>query len=271
MQSQLRNYHKMKGVHTMKTLSLILLLSLGMTVFSGGAAHASSNYEEQSYAVENPSSITAIRLTEVDVPVEVLSSGDDSMHVSYYTSEYEKYEIEVHDSTLHITKKISFHWFISVEPPEEVKLTLYLPVNYAGDMEATAADGNIHIGEVPFSRLSVKTGDGGISISKTQIAEDVICETLDGDIKIDGVSATDMKLKTMDGDISFDRPAIANSLSCRAVDGDIEGTLVGQASDYTLIVKTADGDSNIASGGSGAKQCELKTIDGDVTVAFEGN
>ena len=210
-------------------------------------------------------------LTEVDVPVEILPSGDESMHVEYYTSEHEKYEIDVHDNMLHIAKKISFSWFISWETPDKVKLTLYLPAGYAGDLEATAADGDIHIGNVPLSRLSVKTGDGDIFMRKTQIAGDATCKTFDGDIRIDEVSATNMKLQTTDGDISLTRPAITNSLSCGAADGDIEGMLAGQASDYTFVVKTADGDSNIASGGSGAIQCELKTIDGDVTVAFEDN
>lgn len=228
-------------------------------------------HEHYTYTVENPSAIRSIALTDVDARIEVLSSGDGSMYASYFESDKEEYEIEEDGDTLYIRKKIQLiiGLFMFRKSPANVKLTMYLPVGYDGALSAATADGDIEIDGVTMSALDVKTADGDISVDRSHIHGSVACKTHDGDIAAHSITAAEASFKTTDGDILLDRPIIGNRIFCRATDGDVKGVLAGRASDYTFHVRTMDGRSNITSGGKGKTVCEIKTMDGDIEVAFE--
>lgn len=255
----------------MKKARIFALLTLSLALLAGGSALAADRYEEQSYTVQDPLVIQSIDITDTDVPIEVRPSGDDSMHVSYFTSEYEKYEIGVDDGTLRIVKKESFRigFFWDIWHHEKVKLTLYLPDAYAGALQVETSDGDIRIEGITASAAVITASDGDIHISKSRFGGDADIKTFDGDIRVDKIEANGLSVQTNDGDMFIDRPVVESGLSCRAFDGDIEGTLAGSAADYTLTVQTADGNSNITSGGTGTKQCDIKTVDGDIAIFFE--
>lgn len=228
-------------------------------------------YEQYTYTVENPSAIRSIVLTDADVPVEVLSSGDSSMHANYFESDKEKYDIEIDGDTLYIRKKVQFMigFFMFRNSPDDMRLTMYLPVGYAGELNIATADGDIRVYGVTASDVAMKTTDGNIIVNRSHINGNATCKTIDGGITVGSITASGVFLKTTDGDILLDRPLISSKLSCRAVDGDIKGLLAGRPSDYTFIVRTGDGHSNIISGGKGRTYCEVKTTDGDIEVSFE--
>lgn len=228
-------------------------------------------HEQHTYTAPNPSAIHTIVLMDADVPIEVFSSGDDSMHVSYFESDKEEYKIEASGETLYIRKKIqlTIGLFMFHKNPDHVKLTMYLPVGYDGSLSVTTADGDILVHGVTLSELTAKTVDGHIVIDKSHIIGSVACKTQDGDITVGAITACEVSLKTTDGDILLDRPLVSGKLSCRATDGDIKGMLAGRPSDYTFSVRTMDGHTNITSGGNGKTHCELKTMDGNIKVSFE--
>lgn len=228
-------------------------------------------YERNTYTVENPSAITSVVLMDADVSVEVLSSGDDSMHAVYYESDKEWYDIEVVEGTLYIKKKVQFMVgiFMFRKEPDYVKLTVHLPEGYAGSLGVTTADGDIRVYGITASDIAIKTADGNIAVNRSHISGTASCRTVDGDIAVGGITATEVLLKTTDGDIVLDRPLVSNRLSCRTTDGGIKGLLAGRASDYTFSVRTVDGRSNIASGGTGKTACELKVTDGKINISFE--
>lgn len=228
------------------------------------------NHTQHTYRVENPIAIKSVVLSDVDVSVEVLSSGDGSMYATYFTSDREKYDIEVEDGTLYIKKRVRIlaGFLAFLDALKGVKLTMYLPDEYAGELRVTTVDGDITVRGVTVSSLAVKTTDGDITVSRMHIDGSLECKTLDGDIAVGGITAAEALLKTTDGDITLDRPIISDRLSCRAADGDITGVLAGRMSDYTFSVRTGDGDTNVASGGTGKTLAEIKTADGDVALSF---
>lgn len=230
-------------------------------------------YERFTYDVQNPAGINAIVLTDADVPIEVLPSGDSTMHATYFESDKEKYDIEVDGDTLYIRKRIRLMigLFMFRDNPDDVKLTMYLPEGYAGELSVASADGDIRVFGVSMANVSIKTADGDISLNRSHINGSIACKTIDGDISVGGITASEASLKTTDGDIMLDRPLISNRVTCRTTDGDVKGLLAGRASDYTFAVKTIDGRSNIASGGTGRTFCEMKTTDGNIKVLFADN
>lgn len=228
-------------------------------------------YEQHTYTAQNPSAIRSVVLTDTDVPVEVLSSGDSAMYATYFESDKEKYDIEVDGDTLYIRKKIRLmvDFFMFRSNPDDVKLTMYLPAGYAGELSVATADGDIRVYGVTVSGITIKATDGNIFVNRSHINGSAACKTIDGDIAVGGITASGVSLKTTDGDILLDRPLVSDRLSCRTTDGDIKGLLAGRASDYTFTVRTGDGRSNIASGGKGRTFCEVKTTDGNIKVSFE--
>lgn len=228
-------------------------------------------YERDTYIVQSPSAVRSVVIKDADVPVEILPSGDDSMHVIYYESEKEEYDIELEGDTLSITKRVHLMvgLFMFHREPEHVKLTVYLPTGYAGALSVTTSDGGIRIQEVTMSDVVAKTTDGSIEIDRSHIARSVTCTTTDGKITAGRLTAAEMSLKTTDGRIVLDCPRVSDRLTCRTTDGRIKGVLAGRASDYTFAVKTADGRTNIHTGGTGRTMCELRTTDGRIELSFE--
>ncbi|MDL2318040.1 DUF4097 domain-containing protein [Eubacteriales bacterium OttesenSCG-928-A19] len=255
-----------------KTRILVLLtLTVGLALFLGGSALAADRYEEQSYEVEDPAAIQSIDITDTDVPIEVRPSADGGMYVSYYTSEYVKYDIGVDNGTLHIIKREPIRIGISWDfwNHQSVKLTLFLPDGYTGSLQMETADGDIRIDSIAASGAILATSDGNVHISRCRFSGDADIKTFDGNIRMDMVEAANLTLQTNDGDIFIDRPIFEGSLACRAFDGNIGGTLTGSAADYTLAVMVADGHTNVSSGGNGAKLCDMKTMDGNIAIFFE--
>lgn len=255
----------------MKKISLLVLLTLSLALLLGGSAFAAEKYEEQSYEIKDPSAIHAIEITDTDVPIEIRPSGDGSMHVSYYTSEHEKYDVGVDNGTLHIIKRETFRFGIHWDfwNYQSVRLTLFLPDDYAGSLQLETADGDIRMDNVAASSAVISASDGNIHISRSQFSGNADIKTFDGNIRVEAIEVTNLTMQTNDGNIFFDRPVIGGELACRAFDGNIDGTLIGSAADYTLTVAVADGNSNITSGGAGATHCDIKTLDGDVSIFFK--
>lgn len=262
---------KERGTFLMKRTRMLILLALGLALLLGGSALAADQYEEQSYVVEDPASIQVIDITDTDVPIKVRPSGDGSMHLSYYTSEHEKYDIGVDNGTLHIIKRGTIRFGINWDfwNRQSVELILFLPDGYAGLLQMETSDSDIRMDNIAASGITLATSDGNVHISRARFSGDVGIRTLDGNITVDTVEAANLALQTNDGDIIIDRPVFEENLVCRAFDGNIEGTLAGAAADYTLAVTTEDGRSNITSGGTGAKHCDMKTMDGNVSIFFE--
>lgn len=229
------------------------------------------SYEQFTYAVDNPSAIKSIVVTDADVPVRVLSSGDNRMAATYFESEKEIYDIDVDGDTLYIRKRVQFMVgiFLLRSAPQDVKLTLYLPEQYTGELSIATADGDIKVLGVSMANVSLKTADGDIAINRTHINGSITCKTTDGDIAVGNIIAEEASLKTTDGDILLDRPLVSSRITARTTDGDIKGLLAGRPSDYSFSVRVVDGHSNVQSGGTGRTLCEVKTTDGDIRLSFE--
>lgn len=228
-------------------------------------------YKPFTFTVDHPAAIHTILLTDADVPVEVLSSGDGRLYATYFESEKETYDIEVDDGTLYIRKRVSLMagLFRFRSEPEHVKITLYLPDHYNGSLSIATVDGDIRVYGVSASDLTVKTTDGDISVNRTHINGAASCKTTDGDITVGSITAAEASLKTTDGDILLDRPLVSGRITARTTDGGIKGLLAGRDLDYSFSVRVVDGRSNVRSGGNGRTLCELKTVDGNIDVSFE--
>ena len=49
---------------------------------------------------------------------------------------------------------------------------------------------------------------------------------------------------------------------------DIDAALIGEKSDYTIAANVKNGESNIRSGGNGARRLNVKSNNGDIEIKF---
>lgn len=270
----------------MKKLSIITVIALSGALLLGGCTRASAYthedagsrtdaFEQQTYTVEDPASITKIDLTDLDTNLEIVPSKDGTLTLTYFENRHSTYDINADGGVLSIEKHYGTGWLDFFEQwgasdDDELHLVLYLPTEYSGALKVDVGDGDTRIGAVGLSELEINCIDGDIVLDGTTISGSLKSDLVDGDITL-GATATDMDIGTADGDIEFNNTKVANRLTCETVDGDISGILNGMAEHYTSSIKTREGNSNVDSGGTGDIQLQLTTLEGDIQISFEGD
>lgn len=270
----------------MKKLSLFTSLALSGALLLGGCAQASGYthqgadaptdaFQERTYTVADPASITSIDLTDLDTNVEVAPSGDGAMSLTYFENKHSTYDIDVTGGVLSIEKHYGSGWLDffqqwGASDDDDLRIVLCLPTDYSGTLKVDVGDGDTRIGAVGLSDLEINCIDGDVVLDGTAISGAMRSNLVDGDITL-GASAATMDIGTADGDIKFNNTKVSKSLTCETADGDISGILNGMAEHYTSSIKTREGESNVNSGGTGDILLQLTTLDGDIQISFEGD
>lgn len=220
---------------------MILLSVIGIMLLLNGCGNfhlrgTVPNYEEETYTAS--SKIKNVVLQDDDISVQICQSNSDKLRLSYYSADdgSEQYKIKEDKGKMDIAKESEPNYGIFVfgdryssDSFKNVKLTLYLPHNYEGDLSIQTLDGDIIIGDVAIENLTINTNDG---------------------------------------DVSFDNTAISQSLCCKTKDGNITGELSGKISEYPHEMKTISGTNNLVSNIDGNKAIEVTTKDGDLDISF---
>jgi DUF4097 and DUF4098 domain-containing protein YvlB len=118
--------------------------------------------------------------------------------------------------------------------------------------------------------LSIKTSNGGIEAQNLAAKDRIELTTSNGRIRLRQVTGQSIRLKTSNG-----------AIDCTAIDGDdieletsngpIRGTIRGQATDFSIISQTKNGDNSLSGlSGHGAKKLTVKTSNGDIDLEFTG-
>lgn len=220
---------------------MILLLGLGMAVLLGGCGiiHLRGTvpyYEEETYT--STSVIKEVVLQDDDVPVQICNSDNGELYLSYYCAEdgSEQYKITEEGGILTAIKKTKTNQGIfifgdqySSDSYKQVKLTLFIPYDYEGDLSIQTIDGNIGIEDITIENLTINANDG---------------------------------------DVSFNNTIVTQSLFCRTKDGNVKGILSGTDSEYTIETKTKDGNNskNLKTGSD--KTIDVITKDGVIDISF---
>lgn len=220
---------------------IVLLAAVGMSILLNGCGifHLRGtipNYEEQIYTPST--SVRKVILQDEDVLVRICNSETKELYLSYYDADdgSERYEIIEDGEILTVAKeaKVNQGIFIfgdqySSDSYKEVKLTLFIPNDYQGDVSVRTKDGDIEIGDVTVDHLKVVTKDGDVFLNNTTVTQ---------------------------------------NLSCSTKDGNVEGILNGNESQYNINIRTKSGNGKTNSNTSNEKAIDITTKDGDVGIAF---
>ena len=218
-----------------KMVLFALCLAVCVTTFTGCAGIAET-FEQRSYAID-AREVAGICVDVRDRSIEVALSGDDQIHITYYESVKEAYDIAVSDErVLTMTPVIDKVWtdYIGVKPAAGYrKITLSVPDALLGS-------------------LSLSTTNGNLSLPALTVLDEA-------------------ELCSNGGDIVFDRLCAGSSIVLNVKNGSITGTVAGGYDDYAMRCKTKKGACNLpAEKTGGEKTLSVFANNGDVNIAFTG-
>lgn len=212
-----------------KIISLVLCLALGGLVLSG-CSGGEAQFEEKSYAPDAQVSAVTIDVQDRDVTVEL--SADGQVHIQYFESSKEFYDISVSGGELTMTGATDKSWtdYIGLTPSAEYRKIVL---------------------QVPDAML-----------------ENLTITTTNEDITLPSLSVTgSVSLDCNGGDISFDSLDVGTALTLNVKNGDVSGAVRGSYDDFAIRAEVKSGDSSLPeSKDGGVKTLNVTANNGDVNV-----
>lgn len=215
-----------------KPAVLLLCLALGAACLTG-CTHSDKGLERKSYSSQEE--ITGVSVDARDREIEVTLSIDDKIHIDYFESDKEYYDISVsQEGVLTMTSTSNKAWtdYIGAKAgAESRKISLQLP-----DKLLTA--------------LTLSTTNEDISLPAM---------TINGDLS----------LSSQGGNIAFDRLKVKNTISLKGKNGDISGQIAGSYDDYAISCDIKKGESNLPlNKENGAKSLTASNNNGNIDIEF---
>lgn len=212
-----------------KIISLVLCLALGGLVLSG-CSGGEAQFEEKSYTPDAQVSAVTIDVQDRDVTVEL--SDDGQVHIQYFESSKEFYDISVSGGVLTMTGATDKSWadYIGLAPSAEYrKIVLQVP---------------------------------------DAVLENLTITTTNEDMTLPSLSVTgSISLDCNGGDISFDSLDVGTALTLNVKNGDVSGTVLGSCDDFAIRTEVKSGDSSLPeSKDGGVKTLNVTANNGDVNV-----
>ena len=216
-----------------KIILLVLSAVLGSSVLAG-CSGSSGSFEEKSYTSDTQ--IKEINLDVQDREIEVSLSEDDQVHIHYYESGEEYYDISVSDeNVLTMTSASDKDW-----------------TDYVG-VKASADD----------RKISLQIPEG--------LLENLTLSTTNEDITLSPLAVTgSINLSSNGGNIDFENLDAGSGLTLDAKNGDISGTIAGSYDDFSIQTEMKKGESSLPEQKEGGeKSLNVSCNNGDISIDFQ--
>lgn len=216
-----------------KIILLVLSAVLGSSVLAG-CSGSSGSFEAKSYTSDTQ--IKEINLDVQDREIEVSLSEDDQVHIHYYESGEEYYDISVSDeNVLTMTSASDKDW-----------------TDYVG-VKASADD----------RKISLQIPEG--------LLENLTLSTTNEDITLSPLAVTgSINLSSNGGNIDFENLDAGNGLTLDAKNGDISGTIAGSYDDFSIQTEMKKGESSLPEQKEGGeKSLNVSCNNGDISIDFQ--
>lgn len=219
----------------MKTIvTLLICLALCTTASLTGCTKQEETFTEKNYLAE-AEQITEVRVDVRDRQIEVVPSADNQIHIVYFESSKEYYDISVSDEhVLTMTAASDKEWtdYIGGKPAADSrKMSLYLP-------------------DMLLAALNLSTTNETISLPALTVIGDI-------------------SLSSYGGNIVFEKLDAKKTINLTAKNGNITGSIVGSYDEYAISCDSKKGESNLpTSKESGAKTLTASNNNGNIDITF---
>lgn len=215
-----------------KILSLVLCFVLSCFLLSG-CSNKSEPFEEKSYTPDTQ--VNEINLDVQDREIEVSLSNDEQVHIKYYESSKEYYDISVSDKNV-----------LNMASASNKKWTDYIGWK-------TSDENRKILLEVPDALLDALT-----------------LSTTNGDIILPTLSVNkSISISSNNGNINFEHLDVGQALYLTAKNGDIDGMVIGSYDDFSIQTEIKNGDSSLPDKKDGGEKIlSVSSNNGKVNVEF---
>lgn len=144
----------------------------------------------------------------------------------------------------------------------------------AGDLTLRTSNGSVRAENISADSLEARSSNGSLRLVDIAAADSLTAKTAHGSVELFGnVTAKMLTASTSAGDIAMrDGMVDAQEITMTTELGSIEAegsAFAGAQSDYTVLVSTGLGDSNVSDSVGGSRKLTLSTGTGDIRVYFE--
>ena len=147
-------------------------------------------------------------------------------------------------------------------------------VSAAGDLTLRTSNGSVRAENISADSLEARSSNGSLRLADIAAADSLTAKTAHGSVELFGnVTAKMLTASTSAGDIAMrDGKVDAQEITMTTELGSIEAegsAFAGAQSDYTVLVSTGMGSSNVSASSGGSRKLTLSTNLGDIRVYFE--
>lgn len=147
-------------------------------------------------------------------------------------------------------------------------------VSAAGDLTLRISNGSMRAENISADSLEARSSNGSLRLADIAAADSLTAKTAHGSVELFGnVTAKMLTASTSAGDIAMrDGKVDAQEITMTTELGSIEAegsAFAGAQSDYTVLVSTGMGSSNVSASSGGSRKLTLSTNLGDIRVYFE--
>lgn len=214
--------------------SISIILCLLLTVFAMAGCSGSSAFVQREYAA-GISQVGSISIDVRDRQIEVSVSEDEQIHIVYFESKSEAYDITVSDdSVLSMTSADNKSWtdYIGGKPSAEYRKIL------------------LQVPDAALKDLTLSTTNEDISLPALAVAGSISVSSNGGSIAFKGLS-------------------VGSALNLSVKNGDISGTVSGSYDEFSIRSEIKKGRSNLPeSRDGGEKELNISGNNGDVNIEF---
>lgn len=208
--------------------------AFSVMVCATGCSKGAENVEAQSYSSEGKT-VNGVKIEVRDKEIEVSLSDDRFVHIDYYESDTEYYNISVSEDGI-----------LTMTAEDNEGLGKYFGIKSSDDTDKIS----LQVPEAVLSTLELSTTNEDLSLCELTVT--------------DRISLSNNK-----GDISFGELSVGSVLEIENKNADISGSVSGSYEDYTVSCKVKKGESNLLSGDNGGtKRLEVTDNNGDVEIDF---
>lgn len=273
----------------------VLICSVSLAVVNWDLARLSTEQNVVSKTYQSGmGQLSDIRIGTEDVDVEIVSTTEPLLTITYNEKELEPFTIVEENGILRIDKaqsggkrenSVSLGWFDQIN----LKMKIELPTRYAGSIHVDTTSINLkvkkleHLGEIvcksangsmAFTDLSARSISITSDNSRVQI-DDVVTEgavevaTSNGPIDARDLFSPEISLQATNGKIYVNKLE-SDEILLQTTNGKIYGYINGNEEDYSILAQTVEGKSSLEDReGATKKKLEVYSVNGDIDIAFE--
>ncbi|MED3912679.1 DUF4097 domain-containing protein [Peribacillus simplex] len=253
-------------------LGSVVIFTSACTSDSGSDSDVS--YEEKSYSVE-AESVKQISLSDKGRKVELEESKDNDIHITYFESDKESYDIGVSDNDELVMKlETDKEWkdYVGLQTDEEHHLVkIAVPNGITSEVKIQTSKGDIVLSDLEIDgSIETITNGGKIEVTNVTANKKLKMKTKNDDINLNDVNIKDSIDATIsNGNMNVSNVAVGDSLKLRTKNGDITGTVIGSYDVFKILSEASKGENNLPEiKNGGDKTLDVGANNGDINLEF---